>query len=304
MLTPWPNDYIHSLWWLMHHSTDRRRSAVALAHYIDDSGISLKQPHAVIGGPVFLQRDFSSFHYEWDRILALHNVKGPIHMREFGRPHGRFAYLSDEQRCSLFHDLVYLINRRKAWSLTVEIDHLDFQQYFPQSKFKKLFGVAPLAFIWCMALNNSIVEENKEAVSKVSYVIAKSDFNTAILDCHEFIESYEKTTERNHTGSITFDNPANVNALQAADMIAWANRRKVAGLPFDSGFDALELLTRYIESDVKPGIHWHKKVNDESTRKLSEIVGNPVRGSNQRIPVLQPLPYKIPVASPEVEDGE
>jgi hypothetical protein len=24
-----------------------------------------------MGGPVFLQRDFFSFHYEWDRILSL-----------------------------------------------------------------------------------------------------------------------------------------------------------------------------------------------------------------------------------------
>jgi hypothetical protein len=272
-----------------------------LAHYLDDSGISHDSQYAIVGGPVFLQDDFFSFHYEWSRLLARHGVTPPIHMREFGRPHGRLAYLSDEQRRDLFQDLVYLINKRKAWSITVEIDHLEFQQFFPPTKLRKLFGVAPLAFIWCMVLNNGIVKlYAADRVSKVAYVVAKSDLNTAMLECHTFIQSYEENADREFTGTIAFDEPAYVNPLQAADMVAWANRRKAAGGEFDCGFEPLELLTRTVESEVKTGIHSHFKVGGDGTRRLAEIVGSPVRGS-VRIPLLQPLPFKPPTIPPKTE---
>ncbi len=234
--------------------------------------------------------------------MARHRVAPPLHMREFVRPYGRLAYLSDEQRRDLFQDLVYLINKRKAWSMTVEIDHLEFQQFFPQGKFRKLFGVAPLAFIWCMVLNNGIINLHLlDQVAKVAYVVAKSDFNAAMFECHAFIKSYERNADREFTGAIQFDDPAAANQLQAADMVAWANRRKVAGDLFGGGFEPLELLTRTVESETKTAIHSHYKVNGESTRKLAEIVGNPSRGS-VRIPLLQPLPFELPVAPPPMEE--
>ena len=214
-------------------------------------------------------------------------------MREFGRPNGRLAYLSDDERRALFHDLFFLINKWKAWSLTVEIDHLEFQKYFPQDRFKKLFGVAPLAFIWCMILNHGIITEHLDKLAKIAYVVAKSDFNTAMLDSHTFIQSYEQNVDDEHTAEIDFDTPSNANQLQAADMVAWANRRKVANTPFNNGFESLELLTRHVESEVKPALHLHKKVDDDSTKELANIVGNPIRGAKQRIPLLQPFPLEI-----------
>ena len=52
----WLSDYIHTLWWLMHHSLDSNRKAVALAHYVDDSGTHDASKLVVMGGPVFFAK--------------------------------------------------------------------------------------------------------------------------------------------------------------------------------------------------------------------------------------------------------
>jgi len=241
-----------------------------------------------MGGPLFLQAQFFSFHYEWGRILSLHNTTPPIHMKEFGK-HGRFGYLNHNERRALFGDLVSLINRNKVYSLTVAVDNLEFQEFFPQGKYKGLIGAAPLAFLWCLILNHSAVRDH-ERLGRVAYVVSKSDFNPEVTDCHAFWGSFEERIKRLHSGSLTFDTPSEVNALQAADMIAWANRKKQLGEPFKSGFEPLELLTRYVESTVKPVIHFHYPATREGTQKLADILGSPVRNPGRRLSLLGRVP--------------
>jgi hypothetical protein len=272
-----------SIRWLVHHSKDLARRTFAAVHYMDDSG-ETGAKYTLIGGPIFAQKGFFAFHYEWDRIAASHNVELPIHMREFNRPNGRLAHLSNEQRKSLFHDLVYLINRNKLFSLTAVVDNLEFQKYFPVPQFRRYMGAAPLAFLQCALLNHILVRDH--GMRPMAYMIARSDSNSVITDCYNFWKSYETRIACEHTGSLTFDDPSRVNALQAADMVAWANRRNHAGGNFNNGFEALELLTRYVESDVKPSIHLHFVVEEESTRKLAEILGPPKRKKGERVSLL------------------
>ena len=92
-------------------------------------------------GPVFAQKNFVTFHHEWSRIATeVHRVELPVHMRDFARPAGRLAHLSDEKRRWLLNYLVELINRFKAYSLTVGVDNLDFSGCFPQGKFRGYMG--------------------------------------------------------------------------------------------------------------------------------------------------------------------
>jgi hypothetical protein len=88
-------EYIEALWWLMHHSGDPERRSFAVVCYVDDSGTQENGILAVMGGPVIPRQLLTSFHLDWDTVLTRHKVTGPVHMREFGRPHGRFAYLND-----------------------------------------------------------------------------------------------------------------------------------------------------------------------------------------------------------------
>ena len=76
-----------------------------------------------------------------------------------------------------------------------------------------------------------------------------------------------------------FDEPKKVNALRAADQ---SNNRKHSQESFSEGFEPLELLTRYVESEPKPSVHFHFPVKEESIRKLAPILGNPVRQKGKR----------------------
>lgn len=250
-------------------------------HFIDDSGEESMQ-FTLMGGPVYAQKDLHALEYEWDRLCLQHQITGPIHMRNFGRPNGRLAHLTNDQRLYLFQDLVLLINRKKIYSLTVAVNNLEFEQYFPVSQFRGYMGSAPLAYLWCMILNQLIMKKQPMA-----YVVARSNVNSQIADCYSFWESVGSCE------SLGFDEPRNLSALQAADMVAWANRRKQDGLSFDEGFEALERLTRYVESKLKPSIHFHFVVSEESTKKLAAILGSPTRQKGKRISLLKVIPPEM-----------
>jgi hypothetical protein len=185
--------------WLMRLSMHKTRRVRAFTHYVDDSG-SDNTKFSLVGGPVFAQEGFFSFHYEWDRIASLHRVQLPIHMKEFARPYGRLAYVTDEQRRTLFFDLVRLINQRKLYSLTTVVDNAEFQACFPGQKFRGYMGATPLAFLWCMILNNIIVSKHSRArkavarMDRMAYLVARSDHNSEITDCWSFWKSGEERT--------------------------------------------------------------------------------------------------------------
>jgi hypothetical protein len=265
---------------------------LALTHYVDDSGCDEYSNVAVIGGPVFLQKSFHSFHYEWGRLADVHGVQLPIHMRDFARPHGRLAGIGDEQRRFLFRDLVTLINTEKAWSLTVTIANDEFRNSFAPEIFRHHVSPDAMAFYWCLLLNHIVVKQHKTRLEKMSYYVANSSRNTQLLDAYHFWKSYEDRMGEHHTGACGFDDAKQVNALQAADLVAWSNHRKDAGLPFNHGFEPLVLLTRSVGSDVKPIIHFHYPVKATTIAKLAAILGNPVRAKARRQSLLGLLPTK------------
>lgn len=270
----------------MHHSFDPRRRTLACAHYIDDSGSDENSLTAVVGGPIFAQKHFSEFHYEWDRTVLNHGLEPPIHMNEFMRPHGRFAAIQDSKRREIFHDLIYLINRFKVYSLTSAVDNLSFQQFFPSEVFRGHLTAASFAFLWCLILNHSIVKAHQEKMARMAYIVGHSPQSAQMTDCHKFFVSFEAALEQCCTGALAYDDPKAANALQAADLVAWANLRKCLGRPFNQGFEPLELLTRDVESEVKPAIHFHFPVTDKSARALAEIVREPVRVKGRRYSIL------------------
>jgi hypothetical protein len=240
-----------------------------------------------MGGPVFAREGFLSLEREWTHTLAFHDVEPPVHMKDFARPHGRLANLTNEERRGLLHDLVCIINRRKAYGLTVAVDSASFRGIFPHKDFKKAFGPTPLAFLWCMVLNYGIVKERKEQVTRIAYFLSNSPVNIQMHDCYDFFRFYEPHMGMELTGSIGFDSPKWVSALQAADMVAWANRKKQLDEPFNNGFEPLELLTPnpplgFERLQRKPIIHFHYPVHNASTKRLTEILGTPTHRKGKR----------------------
>jgi len=254
------------LWW---HLASRATLLASLSCYIDDSGTDYDSKISVIGGPLFPRKSFFAFEYEWDRKLALHRVAPPIHMKEFA-PRARLSYLNAQERRALFHDLVKVINDHKQYSITTEIENQEFREHFPGEKYKGLFGPAPLAFFWCMMLNHLAVRDHP-SLKQIAYVVSQSSENGQMMESHRFFREHESQIKEFYTGAISFDTPVAVNALQAADMIAWANRRKRVN-KFVDGFEPLELLTRYVKSSKRSGIHFHYPISAKSTKALGGIV--------------------------------
>lgn len=273
-----------------------KRQALFPIHYIDDSGEESSR-FSLMGGPVFPRKLSFPFSFEWDRTMDMHKVKPPIHMRDFARPHGRLAYLSDDQRRALFYDLVCLINQNKIYSLTTVVDNLEFQDCFPAETFTKYMGASPLAYLWCLILNFCLMEMHP-LLAPMEYVIAECDFSQQLTDCYEFWRSYELWRKCECNMPFSLNKPADLNALQAADMIAWANLKKHRGETFSRGFEPLELLTRYVESALKPGIHLHFPVKKNSTKKLAGILGMPNRKKGKRVSLLGTI-----LSSPEIVDS-
>jgi hypothetical protein len=255
----------------MHQSDDTERRSFEVTCYLDDSGSDENGVLAVIGGPVIPRLLFTFFHLDWDTALTRHNVSGPIHMREFARPDGRLAYLSDDDRRALFSDLVYVITQNKIHSVSASVLQQDFREFFPKSKFKGLFGPAPLAFIWCIVLNY-IICENAKKMGRMEYVVAKSDESSQMKEAHRLSEYFEKTRGTDCIGAIKFGSPQQEYALQAADMISWSNRRQKIGKPFNRGFEPLERLTRHIKGSERNFPHFHIDAKRESTQSLADII--------------------------------
>jgi len=258
---------------MMHHSNDPLRRSFPAACYLDDSGTHENSRLAVIGGPVMVKEQFTAFHLGWDTVLSRHEITETIHMREFTKPEGKFAYLTEDQRRALFSDLVHEIKQNTANSVSASVLEQDFEEFFPRAKFKRLFGPAPLAFIWCIVINLTLAE-NAPSMPKVSYLVAESDNPAQMLEAHAFMRDYAESREDGGEliGSIAFDTPANVYALQAADMIAWSNRRKQLKIPFDRGFEPLERLTRHVGTGNRKSLHLHLAATRESTRELAGII--------------------------------
>jgi hypothetical protein len=171
-----------------------------------------------MGGPVIPQQLFTSFDLGWDNVLQRHNVEGPIHMKEFARPNGRLAYLRDDECSALFQDLVHVITQNKLYSISTSILEQDFRECFPTSRFKGLFGPAPLAFIWVMVLNGCIAEQS-ELMAPIGYVVAESDDTSQMQECHSFIRNYFNTQREECVGDLAFSSPHKLSALQASDLI-------------------------------------------------------------------------------------
>jgi hypothetical protein len=267
--------YAHHIWWLMHHSYSPKRRTLAFTNYVDDSGSHEESALSVVGGPVFDIKGYGAFTLDWDMVVLRHKVQPPIHMKEFSRK-GRFAYLSDDERRALFQDLEYTIRKHKAYSITTEVSGQDFREFFPAERFRHLLGSAPLAFLWVIILNGALVLEH-DFLEKMAYLCSHSPIDTQMVEVHSFWGEFESVPTRfskKCTGALGFDWPSEVNALQAADMVAWSNRKKALGEAFTCGFEPLERLTRTVDTKERDFPHFHYPIPRKSTSGLAEIISN------------------------------
>ncbi len=228
--------YRNEVWMLMHNSDDPERQTAAIRLYLDESGSGGDPltPHAIVGGLIINRPRYDAFEEVWPDVLERHGIDPPLHMKEFGRPHGRFASVSDVCRQALFADVASVINKHKLFSISASLSNQEYQTHFP-SEVTDIFSVYGMCFILAAMVNHKIAE-NHNHKERIPFILDSGNPNAEhVRMAHASMLKFQKDSFM-HVGSLTFDEDENLGILQAADVVAWGARRKATKIPFGCGF--------------------------------------------------------------------
>ena len=219
-------------------SPDNETSFVRL--YLDESGDeSPSTPIAVIGGMLINASYFPHFEEAWDKMLDRHGIAAPLHMKEFGRPHGRFARIGDCCRHELFAEVADLINHHKILSIGATISNEQYQKHIPQIV-RDRFSVYAMCFLMTVVMNHKLAELSGYA-KKVSFILDNGNPKAEhVRQGHAEAIRLQKAGQFLNVGSLVFGDDGDLGCLQAADVIAWGVRRRATNIPFGGSFSPIE----------------------------------------------------------------
>jgi uncharacterized protein DUF3800 len=226
------------------HGTDDERSTASLRVYMDESGDENPQtPQAVLGGMHIFRQGYLLFEDEWDALLVHHGIASQgIHMRDFGRPHGRYAAMSDCCRRELFIEAAHLIRKYRALTFEVKIKQDDYLRELPQIV-RNNFSLYATCFLAAVMMTHKMAE--REGLDyRIPFIMDTGNSHKGqIVNSHAFIIDRWQPVHFLHAGGLFFDDDKEFGVLQAADIIAWGARRRASGKPFAKGFEPiLEIL--------------------------------------------------------------
>lgn len=219
------------------------RAMSRLTFYADESGTDSDSPVAVVGGLLLRFPDFFWLDVGWRRVQSKYGIMDPIHMREFGA-HGAFSRFSaDAMRC-LFADLVCIINEHKHASVAATLDTKTYRRVFEGITKLSMYG----ACFAQLAMMNDVAAPLNDYHEPILYVL--EDGNSYKKD----IVEARVTLALPSLKTIEFCSDTSLCALQAADVVTWSVRRRLAA-HFPIGFEPLQgLLDKH---------HWDLAYNEE-----------------------------------------
>jgi hypothetical protein len=247
------NHNAEELWFLMHHSFDPRRFALALTCYCDDSGSHYEAKVAVVGATVMNRPRFIEFSETWSKIL--HEFRIPkVHMQDFIRPYGRHASMNYEMKLALFTSVAKAINSKKAYSLSVAVPQADYRSFFSGGVCRELMGPYAMAFFTTVLLNREICIKFSNKTRRVAYLIDKGSkrHHEQLQAAHTVILQVENSRGENYTGAMAADLDDHNNALQAADVIAWSYHRQLNSGELADEFAPLRSIFRESQASGLP----------------------------------------------------
>ena len=235
--------YAEGVWWVLHHSDDPERRTIVLTCYLDESGTDNNSTVAVVGGLILKKSEFFWLDQEWRKTLERHGIPWPLHMKEFGE-HGKLKDVRSEDRRALFIDLVRAVNENKTFSVASTLDSEQYLKIFAGVDRLSMYGASFLL----MAMVNGTGAQMGGHKSRIAYLLdCGNRYSKEVLDAHSILCASADSYPLN-VGAIGFDSDDNLSALQAADMVSWAVRRRSAS-ELRSGFEPLADLfdERHIE---------------------------------------------------------
>jgi hypothetical protein len=174
---------------LMHNSYDPDNELVAVRLYLDESD---DQTHAVLGGMLINHSFFAHFEEAWEQMLEAHNIQPPLHMKEFGRPHKRFAQMDDCCRHNLFLEVVDLINFHKILSIDTVLGIDEYNECLSERVSKK-FSLYAMCFVMTVAMNKRIAE-TKNYQKEIAFILDSGNSKKGhVVEAHREITKIHKT---------------------------------------------------------------------------------------------------------------
>ncbi len=278
--------YARHLWWLMHHSYRPDLATMALTAYYDDSGTDDASPVTVLAGPVMSHEAFVEFEGKWSQLLDSYSILHPLHMKDFGGG-VKHAGLSFGAKHEMFGKAADLINGHKLFSTSIGIPQPEFNYVLPKTVRGKRFGPYVLAFLCAVLANKSLCDQSILYGGRtISYLVDDGSSGKGQLkDAHSEIIEIEKSRGGiRNTGSMAFDVDDRVSALQAADVIAWAARRRAVLGPLTGAFAPLEKVL----SETQEERHLHIDIPVEGIQQFTKPIINWLR-SNGEMPLLRDI---------------
>jgi hypothetical protein len=258
-------EHIKYLWWVMHHSDDPDRRGFAVSCYLDESGTHGGSPQSIVAGLVLNQSGFLTLDTLWENLLARHNIVYPLHMKEFG-PDGKFGHISIGDRKLLFDQAAKIINYNKIHSIAFVVDQSKFNTIIDK-RIRRHLGVYGACFMGCAHIA-FLSAEHSQYKKDIAFVVESGNKHANhIRNAHKEMINIENNKAMNiHVGSLTFASKK-ISALQAADIIAWGVRRKVAGEHFPKGFEPIKDIFGHNHDQRTWKEEWLYSLNDAILNK-------------------------------------
>ncbi len=252
----------------MHNCYDADRETAAVRLYLDESD---DQIHAVLGGMLINYSFFPHFEEAWDRMLETHNIQPPLHMKEFGRPHGRFAQMDDCCRHNLFLEVAELVNYQKLASLDAAIRTSEYNQYLPE-RVRGKFSLYGMCFVMTVAINRRLAEAKKYQ-KEIAFILDTGNSKKGhVVEAHGEMMKMHKIESMN-LGTLAFTDDTNLGVLQAADVIAWGARRRTSGVAFGHAFEPINKIIKeengHFHTPFEPA--WLKELGESLEAKIERM---------------------------------
>ncbi|HTW64889.1 MAG TPA: DUF3800 domain-containing protein [Bryobacteraceae bacterium] len=193
--------------------------------YLDDSD---SEEFGFIGGIVVTKDQYDKLNEAWNIVLRKYRLEC-IHMNDFVRPQGRYVGMHYELKLSLFKDIARTIRNNRIWSLSLGVDLRTFEGIVPSVATKKFIRPYTFAFYFAVELNSAMCLRHQYH-GRVAYLVDHGKFEHQLMEAHKSALKWERVAGiPRYIGPMAFDSDTNNNALQAADVVVWAARRKRHG---------------------------------------------------------------------------
>lgn len=231
-------EYLDDLWYLLHHSEDDDTAVLGLTSYLDDSGSDDGSPLVTCGGPLMTRIEHKAFSQRWIAFLADGEVESPLHMKEF-LGMGKYSGWYPEFKRNLFRGIATLINDHKLYSISVAVSQDDFKSELSEEVRKELIGPYGFAFFALVQANAIGSNRAQRGPYKTAYLVDKGfGYQDQLNIAHALIVNFEIALGGfRHTGELDSDTDDRVPALQAADVVAWASRKRELLGALPEGFE-------------------------------------------------------------------